>query len=810
MSLIYLSCAWVAGIFLGFNFNLPLVLICIGLLPLPLLFLKQYKKPVILVSLCLFAFFGGAIYSQSSLLADNEDNLQFYNDKGAVNIKGIVSQDPDVRDKNTQLRLSASEIKLDAGWHEVQGNTLLFVPRYPNYSYGDVLSVTGELETPPRFDEFDYASYLAHEGIYSTMLYPEIEVLETGQGFKPLEWLYSLRNDLSQTLAEVLPEPQASLAQGIILGIRGNIPTELRADFSNTGTAHLLAISGLHLSIVAGLMLSLGIWLFGRQRYLYIWLALGTIWLYALLTGMHLPVVRGAIMASVFLTAELLGRQRSAITALTFAAAIMVGLEPQIMFSASFQMSFLAMAGLIFIFPPLRDWGREIVNRTLGKYTAVVPVASFVSDSFSVTLAAIIAVWPVVAYYFGIVSLVGPLATLLALPALPGIIIAGVLTGGLGLIALPAAQITGWLAWLFLSYLLLVVNSFAALPLSSVEFGYSNAILIWTYYPALALVLWLASNRRRASSLKAKTATLVKPGVDKMGSLFSRAPRKWVVALLLVVVILISLVSVAVAVQPDDRLHISFLDVGQGDAILIQKGNQQVLVGGGPSPQAITLELSERMPFWDRTIELVVLTHPQSDHITGLIEVMKDYRVEQVLYPDLDYDLAIYDEFLRLIDEKDIKATIAWAGQRIELGGVVIEVLNPQDPLLLDTESDIDNNSVVLHISLDKISFLLMADLMWQGELELISQRFVPQSTVLKVGHHGSTTSTTPEFLAVVCPQLAVISVGADNRFGLPSDEVMARLEAEVGLENIYLTYEDGTIEFITDGIRLWVVINKN
>jgi len=176
----------------------------------------------------------------------------------------------------------------------------------------------------------------------------------------------------------------------------------------------------------------------------------------------------------------------------------------------------------------------------------------------------------------------------------------------------------------------------------------------------------------------------------------------------------------------------------------------------------------------------------------------------------LDYDAPIYDEWLRLIEEKDIKCTIACAGQQIDLGGVIIEVLNPQNPPLSGTESDIDNNSVVLHVSMDEISFLLTADLMWQGEFELINQRAIPKCTVLKVGHHGSANSTTAEFLAVVSPQLAVISVGKENPFGHPSDEVMDRLEAELGLENINLTYdpktdEHHTIEFITDGKRLWV-----
>ena len=796
MSLIYLSCAWVAGIFLGSELNVPLVLILTGLIPLPLLFLfSQHKKLIILTSLCLIALFGGAFYYQSSLPPDDESSLQFYNSE-TVEIKGMVNTDPEVRENTTHLYLSATEIKLDNGWQEVSGTALLFVPRYPGYDYGDVLLVAGELETPPQLDGFDYEGFLAHQGIYSTMLYPEIEILETGKGFKPLEWVYSIRNRLSQTLAEVLAEPQASLAQGIILGMRGNIPAPVKADFSHSGTAHLLAISGLHLAIVAGMILSIGTWLFGRRHYTYIWLAVGIIWLYALLTGLHPPVVRGAIMASLFLTAELLGRQRSAFTALAFAATIMIGISPQILWTASFQMSFLAMGGLIFLTPPLRAAGRKAASAILGEDGVVVSIANIVTDSFSVTLGAIIAVWPLVAYYFGIVSFVAPVATFLALPTLPAIIITGALAGGVGLIVLPLAQTIGWLAWLFLSHMLLVVNVFAALPLSSIELGSFDTTLIWVYYLALATAIWLNINRKKLTNPMPKAADFI-----------SRLPKKWVIPPLLVVAIL---VSVAAATMPDDNLHISFLDVGQGDAILIQRGNQQVLVDGGPSPQAISLGLGSKMPFWDRTIDLVILTHPSADHVTGLVEVLQRYQVKQVLYPDLDFESDIYGEWLRVIEEKDIERTLAQAGQQIDLGeGVVIKVFNPPIPPLTGTESDIDNNGVVLHISLGEVSFLLTADIMGEAEWELIAQRVDLRSIVLKVAHHGSGTSTSPEFLAVVDPQLAVISVGEDNPYGHPTDEVIERLEEKLGAENIYRTDEQGTIEFITDGERLWVRVES-
>jgi len=802
--LICLSCAWVAGIFLGSSFYLPLALTLVGLIPLPLLFfIRQHRKIIILTSFSLFTLFAATAYSYSSLHTVDESSLRLYNDNVAE-IKGMVARDPEVRDKTTHLHLSATEIKLDKGWQKVSGTALLFVPRYPAYKYGDVLLVSGNLETPSSFDDFDYEGYLASQGIYTTMLYPKIEIQERGKGFMPLEWVYSIRNDTARTFSAVLPEPQASLAQGIILGMRGNIPLSLKTDFTRTGTAHLLAISGLHLSIIAGILLSIGIWLFGRRHYLYIWLALGIIWLYALLTGLHLPVVRGAIMASLFLAAELTGRQRSAITALTFAAAIMVGLSPYILGNAAFQLSFLAMAGLVFLFPIFQALGRRTVKATLGEDGAIASIANITSDSLSITMGAVIAVWPVVAYHFGIIAFVGPLANFLALPALPGIIITGALTGGLGLIALPAAQAIGWLTWLFLSYMLLVVNGLAASSLSFIEVGPVDTTLIGIYYSALATAIFLS---RKKLTLMPKATARLKSGASKPFNLVSRLPKKWVLPPLLLAAIL---VSATTASMPDDKLRVSFLDVGQGDAILIQQGNQQILVDGGPSPQAISLELGSKMPFWDRTIDLVVLTHPDSDHLAGLVEVLRRFQVKQVLYPDLESESSLYDEWLKLIEAKNMEHTIARAGQHIDLGaGAVIKVLHPQITHLTGTESDTDNNGVVLRLSMDNVSFLLTADIGQEAEFELIADRVELSSTVLKVAHHGSDTSTTSEFLAVVNPQLAVISAGADNKFGHPSEGVLERLKERLDPENIYRTDEQGTIEFITDGQRLWVEVGR-
>jgi len=803
--LILLSAAWVAGIYLGTRFNLPPVLLSVSLVPLPLLLLfKKHRKAIIISSLSLIALFTAAWYAYQSLNIIDADDLRFYNDRGTVAVRGMVARDPEISDRSTHLYFSASEIHAEGEWRPVEGNALLFVPRISKYKYGDQLCVAGELETPPQLNGFDYQGYLAHQGIYGTMLYPEIESEAHGAGFKPLAVIYELRASLAQTLSRVLPEPQASLAQGILLGIRENIPPSVKDDFIHTGTAHLLAISGLHLGIVAGIMLSLGIWLFGRRHYLYIWLALATIWLYALLTGMHPPVVRGAIMASLFLTAELLGRQRSAITALVFAAAVMVGISPCILGDAAFQLSFLAMAGLVFLFPAFRAMGRKAVAAIIGEEGAVSTAAAFAGDSLSVTMAAVIAVWPVVAYYFGIISFVGPLTTFLLLPALPLIILAGAASGIAGLIFLSAGQIIGWLAWLFLSYMLAVVGWLASSPLAFIEVDPVAPYWLWLYYAALTVTIVFG---RKIKTFFPPVAAGLKSGAGRSASLVNQLPMKWAIPPLATMAMLVWFLAAAI---PDDRLHVSFLDVGQGDAILVQQGTQQVLIDGGPSPQKVNLELGRQMPFWDRTIELVILTHPDQDHLAGLVEVLKRYRVEKVLDPNLDSDSPLYEEWQRLIAEKDIEKTTARAGQQINLSEATFEVLHPPETLLKSAAEDVDdNNSAVLWLRTGRASFLLAADIRQEAEFHLITQRAALDSTVLKVAHHGSATSTTQEFLSAVDPQIVVISVGTDNKFGHPSPEVVARLEHKLGTDNIYRTDRHGTITFTTDGERLWVDVER-
>jgi competence protein ComEC len=276
----------------------------------------------------------------------------------------------------------------------------------------------------------------------------------------------------------------------------------------------------------------------------------------------------------------------------------------------------------------------------------------------------------------------------------------------------------------------------------------------------------------------------------------------------------IALFCIAVLVVPsgcrrDERLQISFLDVGQGDAVLVSQGSTQVLIDGGPSAQALMSELAGKMPFMDRSIELVVLTHPHADHINGLLEVLSRYDVGHVIYPAEDsklsgYESSAWQEWTRLIEDRQIPSTIAYSGMNFSVGDARFEVLNPPELHYEGTLSDIDNNSIVLEMVAGKYSFLLTGDLMWQGELELVLNRKIRPVNVLKVAHHGSKTSSSREFLAVTRPDMGIICVG-ENSFGHPDKLVIEGISAYTGSGSVLRTDLSRGITFLTDGESLWV-----
>ena len=276
--------------------------------------------------------------------------------------------------------------------------------------------------------------------------------------------------------------------------------------------------------------------------------------------------------------------------------------------------------------------------------------------------------------------------------------------------------------------------------------------------------------------------------------------KKWFFGWRLVAFLALAAVVVWLALRglPDGRLHVYFLDVGQGDAILVQAPDgRQILVVGGPSPTALLNELGDVLPFWDRSLDLVVLTHPDGDHITGLIPLLDRYRVGQVLDVRQSATAPEAAPWLEGLAALSVPRILAQRGMRLLVGDLGVTVLHPGFTQLTGTASDDNNNAVVLRLDYGRTSLLLTGDAEAEAEADMIAAGLPLHADVLKIGHHGSNGASSLAFIAAVAPRLAVIPVGADNKFGHPHPAVLERLK---GVE-VLRTDQNGRIEVVSDGV---------
>lgn len=253
--------------------------------------------------------------------------------------------------------------------------------------------------------------------------------------------------------------------------------------------------------------------------------------------------------------------------------------------------------------------------------------------------------------------------------------------------------------------------------------------------------------------------------------------------------------------EASSKLRVHFLNVGQGDATFIEApSGQQVLIDGGPK-QTVVRELARIMPFWDRSIDLVVLTHPQLDHLSGLVGILERYRIERLMLNGAAYQLAAYETLLRMAEKKQIPVVLARAGEVFKLGdGATATVLNPTDAVIeYATSRTLNETSVVLRLDYGKTSFLFTGDAGFPTE-ERLQQTAANllDVDILKVGHHGSKHASSEAFLEITTPHVAVIEVGSDNTYGHPTPETLSRL-ASVGAV-VFRTDTDSTVTITTDG----------
>ena len=731
--------------------------------------------------------------------------LRPYHDLPRAEVQGVVTDDPTGSDTVLTFRLSVERLRPDndSQWREVLGDVRVTARApaalagsrdAPFIRYGDRLYLTGGLQAPGHFGVFDFPAYLESQGIGTVMRFPDVELIGENGGRPFYRWLYSLRRDMARATSAVVPEPQASFGQAILLGIRDGLPDSLTERFRRAGTSHLLAISGLHVGILLALSVSASEFVVGRRRQLYLVIPLLAIWVYALISGASDSAMRAAIMGSVYIAAIAVGRPRSLIPALALAAALMAALEPRVLSRVSFQLSFAAMTGIAIYYEILSDRVTEWIGIGPEREEWWASALRGLSGAVGVTIAATLATAPLLIFYFERFSVVGMPATLLSMPAVPLALVAHGATALVGLVSETAALPFGWLAWALSSYIIGVASMFAGMPMASVETGELARGFVWAYYAAIAGLAVLLYSPARWS----------RPRLPSLTRIWNAEIPWQLAALALVAAATVWAVALS---RSDGNLRVVFADVGQGDmTVITTPSGRTIVVDGGPDPELAVRVLDAQTPFWKRTLALVALSHPHSDHVSGLNEVLRRYDVERILELRGEYESADYNAWKRLADSEGAETPPARAGTRLSFDdGVEIQVLGPPDELSGYSPADANDASVVIRVVYGNASFLLTGDVFREGERWLLESGQSLDSAVLKVSHHGSDTSSGAAFLSAVSPRVAIISAGRDNGFGHPDPEVIQRLEAIMPASRIFRTYESGTITIETDGETLSV-----
>lgn len=790
MILVYLSVAWMAGIFLAARADLPLGLWGLACLPpLSAAWLWRRSSGLLLGSLCILSMLLGAARYAAAVPHPGERDVAAYNDQGLVTLVGVVASEPDVRDTYANLRLRAETLIPEAGLpRAVRGTVLVRVSRYPERFYGDRLQVRGQLETPPVLDSFSYRDYLARKGIYSLVRWARVETLEQGQGSRLVAGLLAFKRRAQRVISAALPEPCAALLTGILLGEEGGLPRDLSAAFATTGTSHIIAISGFNIAIVSGVISSMSVRLIGR-RYAA-WFATAAIAGYTVFVGGSAAVVRAALMGCIAVWGQHLGRQNSVPNALFGSALFMTAWNPHTLWDLGFLLSFAATLGLVVLADPFgRAFERLLARLLPAKW--VEGAAKLLNESLILTTCAQLATIPIIVYNFGTLSLVTLLSNALILPPQPQVMLWGALATAAGLAWLPLGRILGWVAWLFLAYTIWVVEWTARVPYAAVDLGRVSPAWVWAWYAALGGGAWWLSLREERRSVI-------------WSLIVDRLPAKMLAGGLGTAGVLIWL---AVVSLPDGKLHVTFFDGGEGQATLIETpSGRQVLVDGGSSPNQMLAHLGQRMPFWDRSLDAVVLTGSEDERLLGLVPVLERYRVDRVLAPALETCVSsTCARWRELLRDNEIAWQAPVAGVQVDLGdGVRVTVLHPGGEVLADAGAT--SQAVALRIDYRNACFLLAGSAGKEARAAMLARGENMRCDVLQAGRQDEKGALTPAFLEAVYPALTVISCGEDQQ-ARPADQQALDQLSHYGETLCVDRY--GTIEVTSDGTEYRVKVRQ-
>jgi competence protein ComEC len=785
LPLMWFSLAFLGGIVLASVVLLSVwVWISITIFAIFLLVISQILTPrlpasfplhpfafLLLTGLCL-----GAVRYQMSVPKFDAFHIAFYNDREYdLLITGTLAEPPDYRDNYTNLRLTVTGV--DTGDRElpVSGLILARVSNNQVFHYGDILRLRGKLKTPPENEDFSYRDYLAAQHIHSYMSSAEVTILP-GNGGNPFSRaLYALKDKALTNIYRLFPDPESSLMAGILLGVDTGLTDDLQQAFKDTGTAHIIAISGFNISIIAGLFVTFFSKFLGPRRGAV--LAILGIAFYTILVGADAAVVRAALMGGLALFAKQVGRRQFALNTLLAVALLMCLWNPLYVWDVGFQLSFFATLGLILYADPFS----QFANRIITKYfpaSAAEKSAELFSEFVLLTLAAQVTTIPIMAYHFQRISLVSFIANPFILPPQPAVMILGGLAVLLSLIWLPLGQIAAWVAWPFVVYTIRMVELFDRVPHGTIFLGKLSVWFVIAIYAVLFSVTfgadrlkeWFQSMKRDQFKVPAGTGLII----------------------LLLALLLVWRAALAI---PDRLLHITFLDVGSADAVLIETpAGKHVLINGGPSVTTLSDELGRRLPAFNRKLDWLIVAGTEEDDVAALPRVIERYPPNAVLWSgntQASFSSRVLNEYLSL---QDFQVTNAEPEQILDLGeGATMKVVTtgPRGAILL--------------VEWKNFRALLPIGMSFEALDELRNGAKIGPVSVLSLADAGYAASNPPEWIANLNPEIIELSVDAADQNGMPDSSV---LESVKDYE-LLRTDQNGWIEITSNGEQMWVNVER-
>lgn len=791
MPLLWISLAFLSGILIAASLPIPIIAwiflaisSLIFLLPpvyhrwsrliQPSLFnfTRQLKINSISLYPLLFLFLSFGAFRYLIAIPDIDPSLiAYYNDRPAESIlEGVLLEPPDHREMYTNLRLRVEQIQtLDSNQViPVHGQVLAQVSPGSSFDYGDIIRLQGHIESPPEYEDFSYRDYLAIQGIYSYMPYPTATMLQHGQGNPLMSALYSFRQHSMDLVYRLFPDPEASLLAGILLGDQSGIPPQVQEAFRLTGTSHIIVISGFNITIIAALFTFLFMRFFGMFRGALL-SAIGII-LYTLLVGANPAVVRAAILGLFMLLGHLIGRRQVGLNSLIFVAAIMALITPSVLWDVSFQLSFAATLGIMLYAGLFIDGFTNFSSRFMSREKAE-KVAGPVGEYLLVTIAALLTTLPLMVYYFNRISITSLIANPLILPAQPPIMILGGLSVLIGMISQPVGQLFAWMALPFTAYTIRIVEWLSAVPHGSIALGQIAFPLILVFYLGLFIITYMRS----------KITTLV-------GRLAPAVP-------LAIMVVFTFFIWKAAFYAPDGLLHVTVLDVGTGDAVLIQSpAGRHLLINGGPSTVRLSDNLGRHLSPIHRGLDWLVVADIDNEDLSALPGNLERFPPSNILWAGNTYgthaDRELWSELISL----STPITRMQPGHSLDMGnGASLQALST------------DERGAVLLLKWGNFRMLLPMGMDFQTIENLHRDSSMHGISALLLAESGYAPLNPPEFLSFLQPQLALLSVSPADKTGLPSPETLEALQGY----NLLRTDHNGWIEITTDGNQMWVEVEK-